>query len=239
MTLIVIGIELFILSFLARRLTSQLFFFFLVLFGSKIVALSLTIAILFPGTVIHELSHLFTAEILGVPTGKLTLIPEAIKGNSDEVQSGSVTIAQTGPIRRAIIGLSPVYTGIIAVACISYLIFLSPDNLSSLLHLPINYEQLAIFRIVLFYLLFATGNTMFSSAQDLKGVVPVFIAIGLLTALGYFIGIRIALTGQILTFMQQVTTGVTQSLGIVLAVNGMILLTLKLLLVPIGKMRRI
>lgn len=245
MTYILLIVEFIILAYAARWVTETLFLFFVRISGSRNVALSLTTLLLFPGTVVHELSHLFLAEILGVRTGKLTLTPEAIEDPSfaeasagKEVRSGSVTITQTGPIRRTIIGLSPVLVGVTAVVCISYLVFLPPDALSSLLRLPLNQNQIVIFRIVLFYLLFAIGNTMFSSKEDLKGVLPVFLTIGLFVSIGYFIGIRIGVTGQTLTIFQQIASALLKSLGIVLAVNGVILLALKLLLVLIGKMRR-
>ncbi len=254
MAMIIVLPELIVLSYLARRVTSQLFLFFLLLFGSKTVALSLTTAILFPGTVIHELSHLFTAEILGVPTGKLTLTPEAIDGPSfaeaasfagvatkaesagkEEIRSGSVAITQTDPIRRTIIGLAPVLVGLTAITFISYFLSQPTENLSNIFRLSLSPGQVMAFRILFFYLLFVISNTMFSSQEDLKGVVQVFLTIGLFTAAGYLFGIRIVFTGQMLTVTQQIATGLTQSLGLVLAINGVILLTIKVLVVLAGK----
>ena len=71
--------ELVILYFLSRWLSERMFMFFLLLTRSRPAAISFLLVLEFPGTAIHELSHLFTAEILGVRTGKLSLEPESIR----------------------------------------------------------------------------------------------------------------------------------------------------------------
>ena len=82
MMLALLFAELTALYFLSRWLTKKLYFFFLLVFKVRSVAISGVTLLLFPGTVIHELSHLFTAEILGVPTGKLNLVPEGVRPSS-------------------------------------------------------------------------------------------------------------------------------------------------------------
>lgn len=214
-------LEFIVLAYVARWVTQTLFLFFVRISGSRNVALTFTTLILFPGTVVHELSHLFIAEILGVRTGKLILTPEAIKNTDEEVRSGSVAIAQTGPIRRTIIGLAPMIGGMIVLMAISNVLDTTTTSI----------------QILLYYLLFTVSNTLISSKEDMKGVIPVCITVGLFFATAYFAGLRIELTGQIAFFGTKLLESLTKSLGIVLAVNGVILLTLKLLLVPIGKLR--
>jgi len=157
----------------------------------------------FPGTVIHELAHLFAAEILRVPTGKLTLVPENIR--ETHIKSGSVAIAETDPFRRYAIGLAPLFTGVVAISAISYLLSLS-----------MNHELITI---LYFYLLFAVSNSMFSSPEDLKGFIPFTLVLGLFVAAGYMLGIRFELTGEVLEVVTRTLTTLTNSLTMVLLVN--------------------
>lgn len=193
--------EITALFFLSKRLTETIFLFVVKLTRSRPIAITVTTLLLFPGTVIHELSHLFTAEILGVRTGKLTLAPEAIRSN--EVQAGSVTIAKTGPFRRVLIGMAPLFTGLVTLTAISYYVPLS---------------------LLSFYLLFSISNSLFPSKLDMQDAPGPIIATLLLFAATYATGIRLTLSGQLLD-------PVVQSLALVLAVNAVLLLIIQLLIV--------
>ena len=181
MVFLLILIELIILYFLSRRLTQNLYIAVFLLTKSRAVAISFLSILFFPGTVIHELAHLFTAEVLGVRTGGLTLVPEGIE--QKEVRTGSVSISQSDPIRRAIIGIAPVFVGLGALGVIFYFL----PQLTFPLILP------------LYYLLFAVSNTMFSSAEDLEGFWPIVVVVALLAAAAYIAGIRINLAEPALT----------------------------------------
>src|SRR3989344_4103040 len=110
MNSILIFLELIVLGFVSHWLMQSFYTLVMLLTRTRSLAVTFVSFLLFPGTVVHELSHLFTAEILGVRTGKLTLAPESIR--SEEIQAGSVAIAKTGPFRRAFIGLAPFFVGI-------------------------------------------------------------------------------------------------------------------------------
>src|SRR3989344_7444956 len=118
MIVIIILIELLLLYVLSRRLTQNLFVAVFLLTKSRPVAVSFLSILFFPGAVIHELAHLFTAEILGVRTSGLTLVPEGIE--QKEVRTGSVSISQSDPIRRAVIGIAPVFVGLGTLGLIVY-----------------------------------------------------------------------------------------------------------------------
>lgn len=214
--------ELFLLSLLSRKLTQSLYVLFFRLFGSKTIAMTILILLLFPGTVIHELAHLFVAEILRVRTGKLTLVPESLE--EAEIRTGSVAIAQTDPFRRTLIGLAPVYIGVIALATLSY--FLSQ---------PSNHPAIIAIYI---YLLFAVSNSMFSSKEDMKGVIPFTITVLLFAAAGYFAGFRVDLTDALLAGWNPVIQTLTRSLGIVLAVNILVLFATSFFLVILPSRHR-
>lgn len=219
MSFLMLTAELTLLYFLSRWLIQSLYAFFLLIFKIRSIAISLVTLLLFPGTVVHELSHLFVAEILGVRTGKLTLAPEEIRGTS--IKAGSVAVAATDPIRRALIGIAPVFTGIASLAALSY--WLSSHS---------SFYEL----IAMNYLLFAISNSMFSSKEDLKGFWPVAITVSLIVAAGFFSGIRFGLTGQAAIIVQQTIASLVNSLAIVLAVNGILLLSLSISIVLVKKL---
>jgi len=199
--------ELIALAGLSGMLTRSLYICFIRIFRSKTIALTGLIILLFPGTVVHELAHLFIAEILRVRTGKLTLVPESLEPS--EIQTGSVAIAQTDPFRRTLIGLAPVYVGIAALTALSFI---------------------TVLPILTFYGMFAVSNSMFSSKEDMKGVIPFTITVALFVAAGYFAGFRLGLTGELLTKTLLVIETLVGSLGIVLAVNLVTLAATSLLL---------
>lgn len=222
MILILLLLELGVLFVLSQRLTQTVFSALLKGSGSHRWALILTTLLLFPGTVIHELAHLFVAEVLGVRTGKLTLVPEYLEETPGQVRSGSVAIAKTDPIRRSLIGLSPIFVGLAALTGISYYFQ--------------QWNHETITTVVLFYLLFAISNTMFSSREDMKGVIPVLLTLGLFATAAYVAGVRIGLTGHAEIIIGRVLSSLSQSLGLVLAVNIVLLLLLKFLIAVVRKL---
>lgn len=219
MAFVILLAELGVLFWLSRILIQKIYTFFFKIFHSSKVALSLTLVLMFPGTVIHELSHLFTAEILGVPTGKLKLAPEALEDiNKNGVTAGSVAIARTDPLRRNLIGLAPIFTGIIALATISY--FINWSNLPAGRQGWLNW--------VIFYLMFSVSNSMFSSKEDLKEFLPFAILITLIFGAAYFAGINLVLTGPALDFSLKILNTLVGSLGLVLGINITLLLILSI-----------
>lgn len=220
--LIGITVELIILGILSTRLTQLSFTLLLRLTHSKSVSITILTIILFPGTVIHELSHLFTAEVLGVHTGTLTLAPESIEG--EEVQSGSVQIAHTDPFRRTLIGIAPTITGIITLTALSWWLSATITHLATL-----PYQLLAG---AILYLIVIISNTMFTSKEDLKGVFPVVITIALLLITATLSGITIVLPSQFQTTVNIVIQTLAQNLAVAVGINliGMVFSTLILFL---------
>lgn len=236
MTLLLLLAELAVLLFLSRLLIQKLYTFFLLVFRARSVAVSIVTLLLFPGTVIHELSHLFTAEVLGVRTGKLSLTPESIRETS--IKAGSVSIAQTGPIRRAAIGLSPIFAGLLSLAALSYFLPEALPDWTNLTNWSYWDNPSAYLFLLIAYLLFSVSNTMFSSREDLKGFWPLAITLGLFVGAAYAIGLRIGLEGKVLELATTILFALVQSLGLVLAVNGLLVLTLHVLLVLTRKLLR-
>lgn len=133
--------------------------------------------LLLPGVVIHELAHLIVAEVMLVRTGGLSF---SLEQEEDRVVMGSVGIEQTDPLRRAIIGFAPVFVGILLIG-FSVFYFLSENS-------PVSYPW--NFVLVLF-VVFEIGNTMFSSKRDLEGTFQLLFVIAVAIIVGYFLGFKV------------------------------------------------
>ncbi len=164
---------LFLLSRLLSRTISQFFYHFS---RSQKVTIYAVAILFFPGVVIHELSHWLMAQILFVPTGKVEFLP-VLRGS--ELKLGSVAVAQTDPIRRAIIGVAPF---VIGAAILLVLLFFYQQ----IVFIP---ERLRI--VFLGYFIFEIGNTMFSSKKDLEGTVELGLTLIIIGIVLYFLGVRL------------------------------------------------
>lgn len=213
MTFLLVFFELILLFFLSQWFTQRLAELTIRFTRSPSLAVGFVSIILYPGTVIHELSHLFTAEILGVRTGKLILTPKVTDNKS--IQSGSVAISQTNPFKRALIGMSPLLSGLLGTITLSY--FLS---------LPLSWYSY----VFLFYLLFAIVNTLFPSPTDLKGLWGVATITTLLFVSLFALGIRITITGNISLFMRQLGSALVWSLGSIIIIDIIAILVLHIIL---------
>lgn len=225
--------ELVVMYFLSKRLMWQLYGIFLLVTRSRTVSMAIVAAILFPGTVIHELSHMFTAEVLGVPTGKLTLVPETLEGR--DVRAGSVTIGRSDPFRRAAIGIAPFVTGVAALTGLSYwLTSLTGGILTTVGSGSFSPDIPHLLVVFILYLIFTVSNSMYTSPEDMNGVLPVIIITGIaiITAI-ITIGINVpeAAAGAI----SDVLASMYQYLGIILGVNLAFLTVGRILILAIQR----
>jgi hypothetical protein len=236
MLFLVLILELLALYILSRRVTQSVYTLLLLIFRTRTIAVPILLVLEFPGTVTHELAHLFTAGIVGVRTGKLSLEPENIR--DEHIKAGSVAIADTDPFRKYAIGLAPVVWGLIMLVAIAYLL---PQFYNSIVN-----SQTSIFSnpstyylLLATYCLFAVSNTMFSSPTDLSGFAPFALVLSIFLAIFYFLGLRITLTGAVLTATTQILTTLTQSLAVVIGINAGLLLITWLITTVVMKLLRI
>jgi hypothetical protein len=132
-------------------------------------------AILFlPGTFIHEVSHFLSALFLLVPVGELKLVPE-FKGNN--VRMGSVSISKTDPLRNFFIGIAPFIFGV-GVILFTINLALTGQYFTSWWGL-----------LLVGYIVFEVGNTMYLSKTDLKGIWEFIGIILLILLISYLLGI--------------------------------------------------
>lgn len=227
-------VESLLLYFVARRLTEAIFGITMFTTKSKKIGVTVLSLILFPGTIVHELAHLFTAEIMGVRTGKLTLAPDSLADN--ELRTGSVAIQQTDPFRRFLIGVAPVFWGTGALFILSYFFkTIAGDALSTGSIDPIFTWPTWLYLVLLLYGSFSVSTTMFSSKEDMKGSLPVIILAILVLVTLYILGIRVVLTGKITEILWTILTGLAQSFTVILALNSLCLLLLTFWIAGIRK----
>jgi hypothetical protein len=169
--------------FLSRSLSKNLFFFFYLLTKDNETSINLLTWLFLPGTIIHELSHLLTAELLGVRTGELSFRPEIRENN--EIRLGGLKMAKTDPLRHSLIGLAPTLVGMTMIASLVHFVFIPlAQKTFSFSFSPANYQLLFTNYSLLFtlcYLIFILSNTMFSSKKDLE---TILFPLLLLTLLG-------------------------------------------------------
>ncbi|MEA3354924.1 MAG: hypothetical protein U9Q63_00350, partial [Patescibacteria group bacterium] len=185
----------------SRSLINQLLKLFSKITKSKTISINLLFFLLLPGIFLHEFSHILTAAILHVPTGKMTLKPmlHGSKPSTSSLQLGSAQIAHTDPIRLTLIGTAPFIFGTaILWLILTFGLNLNPTTITftSLSALT----NLSIYLLLLFgYLLFAISNTMFSSPSDLQSAgLPIIL---ILIILGIFKLTNLNLPQSILTYI--------------------------------------
>ncbi|OGM74531.1 hypothetical protein A2382_01510 [Candidatus Woesebacteria bacterium RIFOXYB1_FULL_38_16] len=165
--------EIWSLGFMSQRMHLLFLNFLLRVLKSKKWTVVVYSLIFLPGTFIHELSHLVTAQILGVPTGPLNLLPSATEG---EIRLGSVSVARSGMVSRFLIGTAPFLVG--AGLMFGFIYFLAGDSI-----------DLNIWVLILgWYVVFELANTMFLSRSDLEGAWGVIVLIIGILITGWIFG---------------------------------------------------
>ncbi len=163
---------------LTSRYVFQSFYDVLVKIGlGRKFSIKILAFIFLPGTIIHELSHMFMAESLRVRTGAFTVWPQE---EGEHIKLGSVRVERTDPIRSFFIGIAPLLVGILVLLALVVAIY-------EILQLRLTFVYLAAAVILGSYVIFVTANTMFSSKKDIEACIE-FIGIALvLIVLFYFI----------------------------------------------------
>jgi hypothetical protein len=178
---------------LQRRLHLEIQSVFLLLFRRNDVSLALFSLLFFPGVFLHEASHYLMARLLGVRTGRFSLIPRPLQDG--KLQLGYVETAKADLLRDALIGLAPLLSGglFVAYAGIAHLDLLTiweNARSGSGLTLPMAIEMLfdrSDFWLW-FYLIVAVSSTMMPSRSDRRAWLPVVLACVFLLGLGLLAG---------------------------------------------------
>jgi hypothetical protein len=156
-----------ILSALRTRLVYELSGASLLMFESVKPGTVLYSMLVLPGTIIHELSHWVTAEVLRVKTGEITILPE-LKGESETERLGSVATERTDPIRGFLIGIAPFISGLLILLVLGRLLQLGWGN------------YLWWQNALIIYGIMVTGNSMMISKEDRRTWPIMIILIGVI-----------------------------------------------------------
>lgn len=188
------------------------------------VSLILVSILFLPGVVLHEVSHYLMAAMLGVPTGKFSLIPRPIRNG--RLQLGFVETAKTDIVRDAIIGVAPLATGCIFIAFVS----ISKLDLLSLEEVLEGGESTNIFRAVSdmytrpdfwlwFFLAFVVSSTMMPSSSDRRAWLPVALTAVILLGLGLIAGAGPWMWQHFVPLLNRFFQALAMVIGISLAIH--------------------
>lgn len=168
-------LELIVLFLLSQWFSKALSRFLLRITRSQATTIHIISFIFLPGVIVHELAHWFVAGMLLVRTGEMEFVPQI---HENTVKLGSVAIAKTDPFRRFLIGVAPVLVGLVVLFGI-FLTFASAVP-------QFNWQT-----VLVIYIFFEIGNTMFSSKKDMEGALFLIGFLVLVGIFGYVLGFRI------------------------------------------------
>jgi len=182
-----------LLVILQRSLHREIQAFFLILTRRTGLTEAIFALIFLPGVFLHELSHFLMAKLLGVQTGKFSLIPQAQPNG--KLRLGYVETASGGFIRDALIGAAPLVTGslfVVYVAIFYYHLLPLWDfirlaewdgfwaGLAAILKVPDFW--------LWFYLTFTVSSTMMPSVSDRHAWLPLGLLAGTLLGIAILAG---------------------------------------------------
>lgn len=216
-------VSLLLLVFLQRALHREFQAAFLLLFRRPGLSQALFALVFFPGVLLHESGHFIAAKLLGVPTGRFSLIPQAQPDG--RLRLGYVETASGGFVRDALIGVAPLAAGCLFVAYAA----VYPMQL-----LPLwEFVRLAQWEALWgalgalparsdfwlwFYLTFTVSSTMMPSASDRHAWLP----LGLLA--GGLVGVAV-LAGAGPWMMEHLAPPLSRflgALGLIFGLSGVI-----------------
>lgn len=190
-------------------------------------ALGIFSLLFFPGVLLHELSHYLMARLLGVRTGKFSVLPKVLANGN--LRLGYVETAQTDPLRDTLIGAAPLITGMAAVGFIG-LKLMGIFPLTSLVFQK-DWSSLAaeVTRLpslpdfwLWFYITFVISSTMLPSASDRRA----WWSIGLVMVVLVLAALIPGLSGWIVSTAAPVLNRGLRSLAVIFTISGIVHLSL-------------
>jgi hypothetical protein len=206
--LILFALTLAAMIWLGQHITRRVQMIGLRLTGSERAAILIYYLLLLPGIVLHELSHVLVALLLGLRVSQFSLGPR-VRGRYIEL--GSVRVSSGGALRDSLVGMAPFLAGTAVLLAVGYRVFNLglldgvwragwpgvARSLDTLLAVPDLWLWV--------YVLFAASNAMVPSPADRQ---PWLIA-GIYIALAVVIT---ALLGGLSTLMTAVEAQATSAL---------------------------
>ncbi len=211
-----LGLAFIFLLLLNRWISQHLQGIGLLITGNQKASLFLYFIILFPGILIHELSHWFMAKLLGIKTGKIRLGP-VDEGRAGYYSMGSVEVARSDPLRDSLIGLAPLLAGCALLVVITHHVFNVPSlvqgtNWQALIKNFKHWLGKRDFWLWL-YLVFTVSNAMMPSAKDREPWGPAILFISIVALAGYFTGWLSKIPPSIATITKNWAISLAWSMG--------------------------
>lgn len=231
--LLTFAVALAVLIGLGRWIHRQVQIIGLRVTNSSVVAVMLYYLLMFPGIVLHELSHYLTALLLGLQVSKFALGP---RRRRNAIELGSVTVYSGGPMRDSLVGLAPFVTGTAVLLLVTYQVFdvtvlgqaWSQAGWSGLRNALAELWQVK--DVWLWgYVIFVVSNAMTPSPADRQPwlVAGIYLAIALTIAwlLGGLPLLDQAVRDTVMGLLQAMTLGFIFSIAVNLAVAAALWLT--------------
>lgn len=184
--LAVLGLLLLADRWLHRHLQGVMF----LLTNDAEISLWLYALTLFPGVLLHEISHALAARLLGVRIGRLSIWPRRV---GKRIQLGVVPVQETDIFRASLIGAAPLFAGTAVIFAVGHFVFGTPYVVAALRDgawvTALSGLRQAFYAPDVWiwaFLVFTIGNTMFPSHADIHA--------------WPFLGALILVVGAILTF---------------------------------------
>lgn len=224
------------LVFLQRFLHREIQLIFFLITRNKPLTIALFSLIFFPGVVLHETSHFLMAKLLGVRTGKFSVIPQAT--GDGYLTLGYVETERSDIVRDSLIGLAPIIAGSAFVAYAGVVQL----RLDALWHVLSN-GQIQLFLMGLkllpsipdiflwFYLTFAVSSTMLPSESDRRAWLPLGLWIGAILLLAIISGVGT----WMLENLAPVLDPLLRSIALLFALSNIVHIVL---LIPLHFLRR-
>lgn len=220
--------------FAQRWLHREIQLLFLLLTRKQTIALGLFSLLFFPGVLLHELSHYLVARLLGVRTGRFSLLPSLMEDG--KLRLGYVETAGSDVARDALIGTAPLlsggavvaYLGIVQMGLTPLAAFVGngdwPGFMQGLRALPAQQDFW-----LWFYLTFSISSTMLPSASDRRAWLPVFLTGIFLAGVALLAGAGPWILANLAPWLNRALRSVATIFGISLAMHLALLIPLRLL----------
>ncbi len=190
------------LLFLERWIHRHLQGFWLLVLRDADLALMLYSLLMLPGVLLHEASHWITATLLGVRTGRFSLVPARLPDGT--LRLGYVETERTDFLRESLIGAAPLVFGAAAIIFVGYARLgvgpigaaLARGDLLGVgpaLRLMIGLPDFWLW----LYLIFTISNSMLPSASDRRGWWRLLVVLGVVTAALFAFGLGPALVSTL------------------------------------------
>jgi len=214
---------------LQRRLHWEIQAVFLLLTRRQDLAIVLFSLLFLPGVFIHEVSHYLMARLLGVRTGRLSIVPRPMEDG--RLQLGYLETGRADFVRDALIGAAPLLFGGVIIGFIALFPLRVPDiwngfasgSPEAVMQGPAFFFSKADFWLW-FYLAFAISSTMIPSRSDRRGWLPVSLLIATILVVGISIGAGSWLFQHASSTMGRLLVGITFIFGTGLAVHLILLI---------------